>query len=79
MMANKTASAIPKTAIQKKRWEQARKLVARTVGRYKEKEIPWGLVNHIYQTQETAGKTMKQSDITKAKVSKTVRKYKTDK
>lgn len=80
MMANKTESSIPKTAAQKKKWIQARKLVARQVGRYKEKEIPWGLVTHIYQNEEKAGKTIRKKDIrdTKAKMGSAVRKYKTN-
>lgn len=79
MMADKTSSNIPKTALQKKRWIQSRRLVAREVGRYKEKEIPFQLVNHIYQAQEKANKTIKPKDILREKTSKAVRKYKTDK
>lgn len=79
MMANKTSSSIPKTAAEKKKWIQARRLVARETGRYKEKEIPWGLVTHIYKAEKKANKTIKPKDILREKTSKAVRKYKTDK
>jgi len=78
MMEMKTSSDIPKTPQEKKRWIRARQIVAKETGRYSEGEIPWALVTHIYQSQQKAGKTAKASDVKKAKVSKTVRKYKTE-
>ena len=77
MMADKTGSKIPKTAKEKKMWIQARRLVAKETGRYKEDEIPWGLVNHIYEAEKKAQKVIKPKEIRKTKESKAVRKYKT--
>ncbi len=77
MMAMKTTSHVPKSAREKKMWIQARRFVARTVGRYKEKEIPWGLVQKIYEDQVKSGHTMSDEDIRKAKIYKTIRKYET--
>lgn len=77
-MQNKTASKIPKTPKQKKRWIRARQIVAKETGRISEKQ-PWALVNHIYQEQEKVNKTAKKSDIKKAKVSKAVKRYKATK
>jgi hypothetical protein len=37
--------------------------------------MPWALVNHIYQNEKKAGKVIKPSDVTKAKKSKAVSKY----
>lgn len=73
---NKTTSKIPKTPTQKKRWIMARQIVAKETGRTSEKGQPWGLVTTIYKNEEKAGKTAKKSDVTNAKVSKSVRKYK---
>lgn len=75
IMQNKTASKIPKTPTQKKRWIKARQIVAKQSGSMSENQ-PWGLVNKIYQNQEKAGKTAKKSDVTKAKKSAAVSRYK---
>lgn len=76
MMANKTTSKIPKTAKQKQMWIKARQLSAKESGKYGEKSVPWGLVNHIYQAEKKANKVIKSSDIAKAKKSKAASKYK---
>ena len=76
MMANKTGSKVPQTPKQKKMWIQARRFVARTVGRYGEEDIPWALVQKIYADQEKSGKILSDSDIKNAKPSATIRKYK---
>ena len=76
MMKMKTSSKIPKTPAQKRKWERARQLVAKQVGRYSEKEIPWGLVNKIYKNEEKGNKTITPKDIKETKKSSTVRKYK---
>jgi hypothetical protein len=75
IMQNKTSSKIPKTATQKIRWIKSRKLVAKQSGSNSEKQ-PWGLVNHIYQQENKAGKTIKNADVKNAKKSKSVSKYK---
>jgi hypothetical protein len=79
MMANKTTSKIPKTEKEKQQWIRARQITAKETGRYGEKDIPWGLVQTIYNNAKKAGKVPKKSDVTKAKVSKAVKGYKTGK
>lgn len=76
MMANKTKSNVPKTPTQKKRWIRARQITAKESGKYTDKNLPWPLVQTIYKNEEEAGKTAKKSDVTKAKKSKAVSKYK---
>lgn len=75
LMADKTSSNIPKTSAQKRKWIQARRLVTKQTGATSEKQIPWGLVTHIYQSEEKARKTIKPSDIKKARVSNTIKDY----
>lgn len=75
LMENKTKSKIPKSASDERKWIQARKLVAKQAGAKSEAGVPWGLVNHIYQNEKTAGKTIKGKDIKRAKVSKAVKGY----
>lgn len=76
IFSNKTDSKIPKTPRQKKMWVRARQIVAKETGRTSESGQPWGLVTKIYKDENKAGKVAKKSDVKKAKVSKTVRKYK---
>jgi hypothetical protein len=71
----KTKSNIPKTALQKANWKTATGIAVKQSGKYTEKNIPWGLVNTIYQNAEKAKKQIKKSDVTKAKYSKAVSKY----
>lgn len=78
MMANKTTSPIPKTAKEKRMWIQARRFVAKTVGRYGEDDIPFGLVTKIYKDQQKSGHVMHDRDIENAKQYKSIRAYKTD-
>lgn len=77
-MENKTKSKIPKTPKEKKQWIQARRIVSKESGKTSEKNMPWGLVTHIYQDEKKAGKVAKKSDVKNAKKSKTVSKYKGD-
>lgn len=79
MMENKTKSKIPKTKKQKKNWIRARKIVSKESGKSSEKEMPWGLVTHIYKEAEKSDKVIKPMDVKKAKKSKTVSKYKSKK
>lgn len=76
MMQDKTTSKIPKGKDQKKNWIRARQIVAKESGTMSEKKLPWGLVTHIMQNADKAGKVIKRSDVTKAKKSKAVSKYK---
>lgn len=78
LMAHKTKSPIPKTPTEKNRWIRARQIAVKQSGARSEGAVPWGLVNHIYQEQMKAGKTAKLSDVQKAKFSKTVKKYVTN-
>ncbi len=71
----RTKSKIPKTPREREMWKRATAIAAKQSGRYSEKEIPWELVTTIYKDAKKAGKVPKKSDITKAKVSTTVRKY----
>jgi hypothetical protein len=75
LMQNKTKSKIPRNASDKSKWIASRKLVAKQAGATAEKNVPWALVNHIYQNEKKAGKTIKAKDIKKAKVSKAVKSY----
>ena len=75
-MSDKTTSNIPKTPREKKMWIRARQIAAKQAGKYSEKDVPWGLVTTIYKKAEAADKVPKKSDVTKAKKSKAVSKYK---
>lgn len=75
IMQNKTTSKIPKTPKEKQQWIRARQITAKQSGSMSEKQ-PWGEVNKIYQNEKKAGKVAKKSDVTKAKKSKAVSKYK---
>jgi len=75
MMADVTHSDIPKTPEEKRMWIQARRFVAKETGRYRDEDIPWGLVVKIYKNQKKSGHVMHDRDIEDAKESKTVRSY----
>ena len=76
MMENKTKSKIPKNSTEKRQWIQARKVVSKESGKTSEKSLPWPLVNHIYQAEKKAGKTITAADVRKTKKSKAVSRYK---
>lgn len=78
LMSNTTKSKVPKTPKEKDQWVRARQIATKESGARSEKSVPWGLVQKIYKDEKTAGKTAKKSDVSKAKRSKTVAKYKTD-
>lgn len=71
-----TKSKIPKTPKEKEMWKRATGIAVKESGKYSEKGIPWQLVTTIYKNEEKAGKVAKKKDVTKAKYSKTVAKYK---
>lgn len=75
LLANKTASKVPKTPKQKQMWIRARQIATKESGAQSEKEVPWGLTNHIFQNAKKADKVPKKADVTKAKKSKAVSKY----
>jgi len=79
MMENKTSSKVPKTPKQKEQWIRARQIAAKESGKYSEEGVPWGLVQKIYKNEKESGKVAKKSDVTKAKKSKAVSKYKNKK
>jgi len=71
MPINKTKSPLAKKYGQKK-VVRARNLLQTEMGlkpgsESAGKKIPWGVVGKIVQNEKKAGKTLKQSDITKAK------------
>ena len=76
LMSDKTTSKIPKTAKEKKMWVRSRQIAAKESGARSEKEEPWGLTTTIYKNAKKADKVPKKSDVTKAKKSKAVAKYK---
>ena len=76
IMSNKTSSKIPKTPKEKKMWIRARQIAAKESGKYSEKELPWALTTTIYKKAKAAGKIPKKSDVTNAKKSSAVSKYK---
>ena len=77
LMSNKSSSKIPKTQKQKQMWIKARQIVTKQSGATSEKKMPWGLVTTIFKNAKAANKVPKKSDVTKAKKSPAVSKYKT--
>jgi hypothetical protein len=78
LMENKTKSKIPQTGTEKKQWIKARQVVTKQSNAASEKDVPWGLVNKIYQNEKKAGKTIKPKEVRETKPSKAVMSYKTN-
>lgn len=75
LMANKTRSNVPQSPKQKKMWIRARQIAVKQSGARTEKEVPWQLVQTIYQNAVKANKVPKLADVKKAKYSVTVANY----
>lgn len=79
LMENKTKSKIPQNSEEKNQWIKARQISVKQSGAKSEKDVPWGLVNKIYQNEKKSGKTIKEKEVRETKQSKVVKAYKTPK
>jgi len=72
----KSTSPIPKTPKQRQMWKRAVAITVKESGKSSEKEIPYGLATTIFKNARKAGKVPKKSDVTNAKRSPAVARYK---